>query len=134
MITAETNPLPRRVENVQTDRGSLPVYATGTVEQPWDGYSDTDHAVWQQLYRRQREILPQQSEDGGPHLLRLAQLRRVLARKTGRAQLGGDGPRIHERDLERGQRPIRHCVSASPPTESREHREAHDAAAGRLDG
>ena len=63
MITAETNPLPRRVENVQTDRGSLPVYATGTVEQPWDGYSDTDHGVWQQLYRRQREILPGRASD-----------------------------------------------------------------------
>ena len=49
---------PRRVENVQTDRGSLPVYATGTVEQPWDSYSESDHDVWRQLYRRQHEILP----------------------------------------------------------------------------
>ena len=51
-------PTPRRLENLQTDRGSVPVYATGTVEQPWDSYSAADHAVWQQLYARQREILP----------------------------------------------------------------------------
>lgn len=51
-------PQPRRLENIQTDRGSLPVYATGTVEQPWDSYTETDHAVWRQLYARQREILP----------------------------------------------------------------------------
>ena len=38
------NATPRRIENVQTDRGSLPVYATGTVEQPWDSYSASDHA------------------------------------------------------------------------------------------
>jgi phenylalanine-4-hydroxylase len=49
---------PRRLENIQTDRGKLPVYATGTVEQPWDDYTQTDHAVWQQLYARQRDILP----------------------------------------------------------------------------
>ena len=40
-----TNQAPRRVENVQTDRGSLPVYATGTVEQPWDSYTESDHDV-----------------------------------------------------------------------------------------
>lgn len=51
-------PQPRRLENVQTDRGSVPVYATGTVEQPWDSYSAGDHDVWRQLYARQREILP----------------------------------------------------------------------------
>ena len=58
-----SNQAPRRVENVQTDRGSLPVYATGTVEQPWDTYSDTDHDVWRQLYQRQREILPGRASD-----------------------------------------------------------------------
>ncbi|MCR6495094.1 phenylalanine 4-monooxygenase [Thermomonas sp. S9] len=51
-------PTPRRLENIQTDRGSLPVYATGTVEQPWDSYTATDHDVWRRLYARQREILP----------------------------------------------------------------------------
>ncbi len=48
----------RRLENVQTDRGSIPVYATGTVEQPWDSYSAIDHSVWLQLYARQLAILP----------------------------------------------------------------------------
>ena len=48
---------PRRVENLQTDKGKVPVYATGIVEQPWDDYSATDHDVWRQLYQRQREIL-----------------------------------------------------------------------------
>ena len=36
------NTTPRRVENIITDKGKVPVYATGIVEQPWDGYSDTD--------------------------------------------------------------------------------------------
>ena len=49
---------PRRVENVQTDRGSIPVYATGTIEQPWDGYRPEDHATWRQLFARQRALLP----------------------------------------------------------------------------
>jgi phenylalanine-4-hydroxylase len=48
---------PRRVENLQTDKGKVPVYATGVVEQPWDQYSATDHDVWRRLYERQREIL-----------------------------------------------------------------------------
>jgi phenylalanine-4-hydroxylase len=49
---------PRRVEHQQTDRGYVPVYATGIVEQPWAGYSRTDHEVWDTLYKRQRELLP----------------------------------------------------------------------------
>ncbi|KAF1003649.1 MAG: Phenylalanine-4-hydroxylase [Luteibacter sp.] len=49
---------PRRVEHQQTDRGYVPVYATGTVEQPWASYSKTDHEVWDTLYRRQKELLP----------------------------------------------------------------------------
>ena len=49
---------PRRVEHQQTDRGYVPVYATGVVEQPWDSYTATDHEVWNTLYRRQRELLP----------------------------------------------------------------------------
>src|SRR5690606_26961759 len=51
-------PQPRRLESIQTDRGSVPVYATGTVEQPWDSYSDDDHDVWRQLYARQQALLP----------------------------------------------------------------------------
>lgn len=48
---------PQRVEHQQTDRGTIPVYATGVVEQPWDDYSQTDHDVWAQLFARQREVL-----------------------------------------------------------------------------
>jgi len=54
---------PRRVENVQTDKGSVPVYATGIVEQPWDDYSATDHDVWKQLYKRQRRLLVGRASD-----------------------------------------------------------------------
>lgn len=49
---------PRRVENLQTDKGKVPVYATGIVEQPWDDYTSDDHATWATLYARQREVLP----------------------------------------------------------------------------
>ena len=48
---------PRRVEHQQTDRGYIPVYATGIVEQPWADYTRTDHEVWATLFRRQQEIL-----------------------------------------------------------------------------
>ena len=48
---------PRRVEHQETDRGYVPVYTTGVVEQPWDGYTATDHQVWATLFRRQREVL-----------------------------------------------------------------------------
>ena len=48
---------PRRVENLQTDKGNVPVYATGIVAQPWDDYAADDHATWATLYARQREIL-----------------------------------------------------------------------------
>jgi phenylalanine-4-hydroxylase len=48
---------PRRVENLHTDKGKVPVYATGVVEQPWDDYSAVDHEVWHLLYARQRELL-----------------------------------------------------------------------------
>lgn len=51
------NSTPRRVEHQHTDRGYIPVYATGTVEQPWDDYTPVDHEVWATLFGRQREIL-----------------------------------------------------------------------------
>lgn len=54
---------PRRVENLHTDKGKVPVYATGIVEQPWDDYSDDDHATWATLYARQREVLPGRASD-----------------------------------------------------------------------
>jgi phenylalanine-4-hydroxylase len=49
---------PRKVEHQQTDRGYVPVYATGVVEQPWTSYTRTDHEVWDTLFKRQRELLP----------------------------------------------------------------------------
>ena len=49
---------PRRVEHQQTDKGYVPVYATGIVEQPWDTYSVGDHATWATLFERQMTILP----------------------------------------------------------------------------
>ncbi|HUH90383.1 MAG TPA: phenylalanine 4-monooxygenase [Lysobacter sp.] len=50
--------LPARVESQLTDKGYVPVYTTAVVEQPWDTYTDTDHAVWAQLFERQKRILP----------------------------------------------------------------------------
>ncbi|MCJ0826275.1 phenylalanine 4-monooxygenase [Luteimonas sp. 50] len=54
---------PRRVENLQTDKGKVPVYATGIVPQPWDDYSAVDHDVWRRLYQRQRELLVGRAAD-----------------------------------------------------------------------
>ena len=48
---------PQRVEHLATDKGSVPVYTTAIVEQPWDGYTATDHEVWRTLFLRQRELL-----------------------------------------------------------------------------
>jgi phenylalanine-4-hydroxylase len=50
--------VPQRVEHQQTDKGSVPIYTTAVIEQPWDSYTDADHQVWAQLFERQREILP----------------------------------------------------------------------------
>ena len=52
---------PSRVEHLQTDKGNVPVYATGVVEQPWQSYTDTDHQVWQTLYARQQALLGPQA-------------------------------------------------------------------------
>jgi phenylalanine-4-hydroxylase len=52
---------PQRVQHLSTDKGSVPVYTTAIVEQPWDGYSATDHEVWRTLFRRQRELLAQRA-------------------------------------------------------------------------
>ena len=97
-----SNQAPRRVENVQTDRGSLPVYATGTVAQPWDTYSETDHDVWRHLYKRQREILPGRASDAflraqdtmgmtPDRIPKFADLNRVLADATGWQIVGVEG-------------------------------------------
>ena len=57
------NAKPQRLENIVTDKGKVPVYATGIVEQPWDDYTATDHDVWRQLYQRQREVLAGRASD-----------------------------------------------------------------------
>ncbi len=54
---------PRRVENLHTDKGKVPVYATGIVEQPWADYTAQDHDVWRQLYERQRQVLLGRASD-----------------------------------------------------------------------
>lgn len=51
------NAQPRRVEHQQTDKGSVPVYTTAIVEQPWSSYRPEDHATWAALFLRQNEIL-----------------------------------------------------------------------------
>ncbi len=51
------NAQPRRVEHLQTDKGSVPVYTTAVVEQPWSSYRSEDHATWAALFKRQREVL-----------------------------------------------------------------------------
>src|SRR6185437_408402 len=51
------NATPRRVEHQQTDKGSVPVYTTAVVEQPWSTYTRDDHATWAQLFERQQKIL-----------------------------------------------------------------------------
>jgi len=48
---------PQRVEHQLTDKGYVPLYTTAVVEQPWDSYSSTDHQVWGELFRRQRQLL-----------------------------------------------------------------------------
>lgn len=51
------NAAPRRVEYQQTDKGTVPVYATGTVAQPWADYTRSEHEVWATLFRRQHDVL-----------------------------------------------------------------------------
>lgn len=48
---------PQRVEHRMTDKGYVPVYTTAVVEQPWSGYSPTDHEVWATLFARQQRLL-----------------------------------------------------------------------------
>lgn len=93
---------PRRVENLHTDKGKVPVYATGIVEQPWDDYSDDDHATWSTLYARQREILPGRACDeflaaqdamgmSADRIPKFSELNRVLAAATGWTLMGVEG-------------------------------------------
>lgn len=55
--------IPERVQHLQTDKGNVPVYTTGVVEQPWDSYTETDHQVWRTLFQRQQAQLGPQACD-----------------------------------------------------------------------
>jgi phenylalanine-4-hydroxylase len=96
------NAKPARIENIVTDKGKVPVYATGIVEQPWDDYSATDHGVWRQLYERQRELLVGRAADeflqaqdamglSPDHIPRFEALNAVLAEATGWRIVGVEG-------------------------------------------
>ena len=93
---------PRRVENLQTDKGKVPVYATGIVEQPWDDYSAENHATWATLFARQREILPGRASQtflraqdamgmSPDRIPRYTDLNRVLGEATGWQLIGVEG-------------------------------------------
>ncbi|NUS38503.1 MAG: phenylalanine 4-monooxygenase [Lysobacter sp.] len=93
---------PRRVENLHTDKGKVPVYATGIVEQPWEGYGADDHATWATLYARQREILPGRACDeflqaqdamgmAPDRIPKFADLNEVLHAATGWTLIGVEG-------------------------------------------
>ncbi|MDO5609674.1 MAG: phenylalanine 4-monooxygenase [Pseudomonadota bacterium] len=96
------NTTPRRLENIITDKGKVPVYATGIVEQPWDGYSDTDHDVWRQLYERQRRLLVGHASDeflaaqdamgmSAERIPKFAEINAVLKQATGWEIIGVEG-------------------------------------------
>jgi len=96
------NAQPRRVEHQQTDKGSVPVYTTAVVEQPWDSYSPADHATWATLFERQqqllvgracREFLDNQQHFGmTPDAIpKFEDLNRVLAGSTGWRIIGVEG-------------------------------------------
>jgi phenylalanine-4-hydroxylase len=93
---------PRRVENLQTDKGRVPVYATGIVEQPWDDYSADDHATWATLYARQRKVLEGRASDAfleaqdamgmtPDQIPKFSELNQVLETATGWTLMGVEG-------------------------------------------
>jgi phenylalanine-4-hydroxylase len=96
------NATPRRVEHQQTDKGSVPVYTTAVVEQPWASYTREDHATWAQLFERQqkilvgraaREFIANQREFGmTPDAIpKFTDLNRVLKKATGWELIGVEG-------------------------------------------
>jgi len=93
---------PQRVEHQSTDKGSVPIYTTAVVEQPWDKYSATDHEVWRTLFRRQREMLQGRacrefldSQDemgmGEEQIPKFSELNARLEAKTGWTLIGVQG-------------------------------------------
>jgi phenylalanine-4-hydroxylase len=101
-MNAAVTAQPRRVENLHTDKGKVPVYATGIVTQPWDSYGADDHATWATLYARQREILPGRACDEflaaqdamgmtPDRIPKFADLNEVLHAATGWTLIGVEG-------------------------------------------
>lgn len=93
---------PKRLENLHTDKGKVPVYATGIVEQPWESYRDEDHAVWHALYDRQRALLQGRACDeflraqdqmgmGSSHIPKFSELNPILQAATGWTLIGVEG-------------------------------------------
>ena len=93
---------PRRVENLLTDKGYVPVYTTAVVDQPWDSYTPEDHATWASLFRRQREILKGRACDEfienqkrfrmtPDQIPRFEELNEVLEKATGWQIIGVEG-------------------------------------------
>ncbi|HZX89161.1 MAG TPA: phenylalanine 4-monooxygenase, partial [Rudaea sp.] len=39
------------------DKGSVPVYTTAVVDQPWASYARSDHETWATLFERQKQLL-----------------------------------------------------------------------------
>ncbi|PJK14017.1 phenylalanine 4-monooxygenase [Lysobacteraceae bacterium NML07-0707] len=96
------NSTPRRVENIITDKGKVPVYATGIVEQPWDDYSAEEHATWRTLYLRQRELLLGRAADeflaaqdamgmGEAAIPKFSDINQALQKATGWQIIGVEG-------------------------------------------
>ena len=96
------NAQPRRVEHLQTDKGSVPVYTTAVVEQPWSTYTREDHATWATLFERQQKILVgraarefienQQKFGMTPQAIpKFTDLNRVLKQATGWELIGVEG-------------------------------------------
>ncbi len=92
----------RRIEHKQTDRGFAPIYATGTVNQPWEDYSREDHEVWASLFRRQRALLPgracrelldnqERLRMSDSHIPRFEELNPALRAATGWELVGVEG-------------------------------------------
>ncbi|HET8899064.1 MAG TPA: phenylalanine 4-monooxygenase, partial [Rhodanobacteraceae bacterium] len=97
-----TEASPRRVEHQQTDKGYVPVYATGEVAQPWADYSTTDHRVWSTLFERQHQILAGRACDeflraqqtlqmGADAIPKFDDINRILAASTGWQLIGVEG-------------------------------------------
>lgn len=94
--------MPKRVEHQMTDKGYVPVYTTAVVDQPWSSYSDTDHAVWAQLFERQRQVLAGRASDEFINAMaamemtpdripKFADLNPILRRATGWELIGVEG-------------------------------------------